>query len=439
MNIDWAKAGNEAVQMLQQLIRINTVNPPGNESEAAVFVKGILEKEGIETAIYESAQGRGNLVARIPGNGSQRPLMLLSHLDVVCANPEQWRHDPFAAVVEDGYVWGRGTLDMKGMLAMEILTMLLMKRSGITPSRDILLVAAADEEAGGDFGMKWLFEQGIPGLTETEFVINEGGEGTLRDGVPVYACQNGEKGVLWVKVTFPGIPGHASMPAGENAVWHLMKFLARVQRIPLPVTLNETSRGFLTGLVGLKKYPLPDDPEAREKSLKLFAQRHFSRERSVKAMLANTISPTVLRAGEKTNVLPERASVSLDCRLLPGETPEGFLEMIKQNIHHPEAEIEVIHAAPPTISPLDTDLYRAMDAVVRKNHKKALLVPYLSPGGTDSRYFRKRGITAYGFMPIVISEAELQTMHGIDERISLENMERGSKILFETVWEVGQG
>ncbi len=434
--INWERVNNEVRDLLIDLIKINTTNPPGNELEAAKYLQEVFEKEGIAAKIYESAPGRGNLVARIPGSGRARPLVLTAHLDVVAAKPAQWSHPPFAAEIADGYLWGRGAIDMKGMLAMEVLALLLLKRGGHTPGREIILVAAADEEAGSNYGVEWLLEQDIPGLKEAEYILNEGGEGKIDNSVPVYACQNGEKGVLWVKMKVHGVPGHASMSSKDNAIIRMATLLNRIGRYKPVITLSETTRKFLVKMAKAKGLRLSEDSANLDYSLQLFASRHFKNERSVQAMLYNTISPTILKAGEKVNVLPELCEATLDCRLVPGETPEGFSEKLKDLVNDSSVEWEILQTAEPTESPVNTELFSVIQRTVQRINPKAIAVPYLSPGGTDSRYFRKRGITAYGFFPIILSESELQRMHGIDERISLENLEQGTKILYETVKEI---
>lgn len=437
--INWNQVNQEVRELLVDLIRINTTNPPGNELEAAKYLRKIFEREEIASTIYESAPGRGNLIARIPGDGKGRPLVLMGHLDVVTANPAQWSHDPFAAEISDGYIWGRGAIDMKGMLAMEALSLILLKRSGETPGREIILVAAADEEAGSEKGVEWLLKQDIPGLAEAEYIINEGGEGKIDNGIPVYACQNGEKGVLWVKMKVHGNPGHASMPSKDNAIVRMAVLLNRIDRYKPELSFSETTRQFLLEMARARGVRLTKDSANLDYSLQLFANRHYSKERSVQAMLYNTISPTIIRAGEKTNVLPEVCEATLDCRLTPGETPEGFLGKIKSVVNDSSVEWEVLQTAEPTESPINTELFSIIQKTVRTINPKAVTVPYLSPGATDSRYFRKRGITAYGFFPIILSETELQRMHGVDERISLENLEQGTRILYETVKEITGG
>ena len=434
--INWEQVNNEVRDLLTDLIKINTTNPPGNELEAARYLKAFLEREGIESTIYESAPGRGNLVARIPGDGKGRPLVLLAHLDVVAANPAQWTRPPFAAEIADGYLWGRGAIDMKGMLAMETLAMILLKRNKITPGREVILVAAADEEAGSQQGAEWLLKQDIPGLSQAEYIINEGGEGKVDNGLPVYACQNGEKGVLWVKMKVHGLPGHASMPSKDNAIVRMATLLNRIGRYKPTITLSETTRNFLMEMAKARGVRISKGSSNLDYSLQLFASRHFKNERSVQAMLYNTISPTIVKAGEKVNVLPDVCEATLDCRLAPGQTPEGFLKKLKEIVNDSSVEWEVLQTAEPTESPVNTELFSVIQKTVQKINPKAIAVPYLSPGGTDSRYFRKRGITAYGFFPIILSETELQRMHGIDERISLENLKLGTRILYETVKEM---
>jgi acetylornithine deacetylase/succinyl-diaminopimelate desuccinylase-like protein len=439
MKINWPEVREEATRILIDLIRLNTVNPPGNETEAALYLQRYLQKEGVEAAIYASASNRGNLVAVLPGSGQARPLVLLGHLDVVAANPKDWSHPPFDAVIADDFIWGRGALDMKGMLAMEVMSLVLYKRSGQIPRRDLIFIAAADEEAGGQFGIEWLLGQDISGLDQVEYVINEGGEGKLWNGIPVFSCQNGEKGVLWLKLTVKGLPGHASMPSKTNAIQRMATIISRLNRRKQVMTLSQTSREFLSGLARKRGLKLTPNSAAVDYSLKMFVNRHFHHERSVQAMLYNTVTPTVIKAGEKTNVLAETCELTLDCRLLPGETPEGFLTELQQLVNDSEVEYEVLHSAAPTESSSDTQLYRVMEQVVRQTVPEAILVPYLSPGGTDSRYFRQRGVTAYGFMPIMIDETELQRMHGIDERLSLDNLEMGTQILYQVVEEIARG
>lgn len=436
MDFNWKRVGDETIDLLRSLIRINTTNPPGNEVLAATFIKTLLEREGIPVEIYESAPRRSNLIARLSGDGSHKPVMMLSHLDVVAANSNQWSFDPFAGIIDGGYIWGRGALDMKGMLAMELMTLILYKRNGQVPGRELILVAAADEEVGGLYGINWLMSQGIHGLDDVEFVINEGGTGFIQNGKPIFTCQNAEKGLLWLKLSLSGTPGHASMPSKDNAIVQMNKIIGRIARHREPITLCGTSRSFLSQIAVQHGVKLPSLPESLDYTLKLFANRHFSRERSVQGMFYNTISPTILQAGMKTNVLPEQCELTLDCRLVPGETPEHFLEQLRNIINDSRVSCEVLQAATPTESSVDTELFEVMRQVVQQINPDSDVLPYLSTLATDSRYFRQKGITSYGFIPILISEAELQKMHGIDERLSLANLEMGTRILYQVIQEI---
>jgi acetylornithine deacetylase/succinyl-diaminopimelate desuccinylase-like protein len=433
MSINWSLVREEATQLLAELIHINTVNPPGNESEAALYLQRFLKNEGIEATIYASASNRGNLVATLPGSGEEGSLVLLSHLDVMGANPSQWSHSPFEATIADGYIWGRGALDMKGMVAMEAMTLVLYKRSGQTPRRSLTLVAAADEEAGGQFGIEWLLNQDIADLKGIEYVINEGGEGKIWNHVPVFSCQCGEKGILWLKLTVKGTSGHAAMPTQGNAIHRMATIISRLNRRKAMVTLGATSRGYLSVLARKRGLKLTENSAATDYSLKMFANRHFRNERLVQAMLYNTITPTIIKAGEETSILAESCELTLDCRLLPGENPEVFLKEVQQLINDRMVEYEVIQSAAPTESSIDTQLYQVMEQVVQQTVPQAVLVPFLAPGRTDSRYFRERGIIAYGFMPVLLGETELQRTHGIDERLSLDNLELGTRILYQVV------
>lgn len=436
MSIDWNQVRDEVTGYAADLIRMNTVNPPGNEAEAVAYLQEILHREAIETTVYASASKRGNLVAVIQGTGEARPLILLSHLDVAAVNLNQWKHHPFSGEINDGYLWGRGALTVKSMLAMELMAFLLYKRSGERSTRDIIMVATANAEAGSEFGMEWLIDQNVAGLKTAEFVINEGGEGTLHNGLPVYACQNGEKGGVWVRLTVQGMPGSAAIPRLDNPILKLAGVLHQFTRMKRTLTLCETTRAYLTALARQKGLRLSSDSTALDLSLKLFAGKYFKHQSSARAMFYNTITPTVIKAGEKVDILPEYCELMLDCRLLPGETTEEFLAGIKNIIHDPEIQFEVIRTVEPTESPVDTSLFRIMEKAVRSTKPNAFLVPYLSSEGTDSRIFRRHGITAYGFVPIILPETELQRRHGIDERISLDNLEEGTRILYEVVREM---
>lgn len=434
MKIEWKDLKYTIAHTLSDLIKINTTNPPGNETQAAIFVQEILKKEGIDSQIYESEPGRGSIVARIEGSGTGKPIILLSHLDVVEASPELWECDPFSGKIDDEFVWGRGALDMKGMLVMELFAMILIKRSGMIPEREIILVSVADEEAGGVGGIEWLLKQNINGLDEAEYVLNEGGFGKVENGIPIYSCQNAEKGVLWLKMHCEGTAGHASMPSKDNAIVRINEAVIKLIKSENEIKLCETTRNYLKRLADIKNIRIDiDDQEATDSSIKSFANTYLKDERSVQAMLYNTISPTTIKAGKKINVLPESCEITLDCRLLPGETPHQYLEKVKNMIDDPKIKMEMLTSTVPTESSINTELYHIIEAVITEEMPCAVVAPLLFQASTDSRCFRKKNITSYGFIPILISEEELQSLHGVNERISLENLEQGTRILYEVI------
>lgn len=432
--INWQEVQEETLKYLSDLIKIDSTNPPGNEIKVAEYLRTVLEKEGIECNIYESAPNRGNLIAKIAGNGEARPLLLLGHMDVVAAHAEEWSHAPFGAEIADGYIWGRGTFDMKGMLAMELMALLLCKRSGITLKRDLVLCAAADEENGSAFGMNWLVEQGIPELQTAEFAINEGGEGMMYNGIPVYTCQSGEKGILWLKITTTGVTGHASMPiSGENAILKMLNALSKLTEGAGELSLCDTTRKYLATLAKIENITAESDEE-----LLAYARESLLGDNTVAPMFLNTMSPTILNAGERANVLPAKCEAVIDYRLLPGKTPDDLFEEIRAKLADDTIQLEVLQNAVPTESPTDTELYQIIEETVREENPQARLIPLLSPGGTDSRAFRLRDIVAYGFVPILVSDDETRRMHGIDERLSLENLANGTKILFKVIRKIVQ-
>ncbi len=432
--LNWATVREETTRILQDLIRINTTNPPGNEIEIAIYLQDLLARHQIGATIYEKAPGRASLVARLKGSGEKRPLVLLAHTDVVAAQAAKWEHPPFAGHVAEEMVWGRGALDMKGMLALELMALILFKQSGQTAQRDLILVAAADEEAGGQYGMEWLFKEEIPGLKEAEYVINESGEGQIINGVPVYSCQAGEKGILWLKLLVKGTSGHASLPLGDNVIYQMGLILNKLRQLQQEPSLSATGKAFLEGMASFQGYPLPEKWE-KESFLELLGlvNKGATHAKRLEAMFYNTISPTVIKAGEKLNVLPDICELSLDCRLVPGLLPEDFLGYLRENLRDFPVEMEIIEQSQATESRINSQLFQVIEEVVKREDQRGLVLPTLASGATDSRFFRQQGITAYGFMPFLVSEAEISTMHGINERIAIDNLERGARMLYRIV------
>ena len=436
---------DEIASFLSELIRFDTTNPPGNELEAAKFVAEKLGEYGINCEILTSNSNRGNVIARIPGSSSGPRLLLLSHLDVVPAKPSDWRHHPFSGEIKDGYVWGRGAIDDKGHVAMEVFTLIALIENRVEFNGEIIFATTADEEMGGKYGAKWLVEN-HPEKVKADYVINEGGGFGLPAGDKVvFAIQTSEKGVYWFKLKVKGRPGHASMPlSGENAIVKISKAIKELEEHKMPITPNIHVKLFIetlasaTGKGLLSKILL--SRALGEHALKRIYRSDKSLAALLDAMLRNTITPTVIKGGYKENIIPDEVECIFDCRLLPGFNEKHVLNHLKEVLKELEYEVEFLHKDPSTQSPINTQLFNIIDKVLRKNVPNAIVTPYMSTGGTDSRFFRRKfNSIAYGFEPIVIEgplKEFMSMIHGINERISIKNLVFGTKVTFETIVEL---
>ena len=438
--MNWDIIQAEAIQHLQQLIRIDTTNPPGNELAAAEYLAGVLRAEGYDPIVSEAAPQRGNCITRLCGDGSLPPLLLYTHLDVVPAEPEHWTHPPFSGDVVDGYVWGRGALDMKSIAAMQLMTMLLLKRSGATLHRDVIFAATADEEIDSDVGAEWLVKQ-HPDLVRAEYGLSEMGGHTLHlEGKRFYPVQTAEKGTCWFKVRATGRPGHGSVPHADNAVVHLARAIDRVASRPLPLHLTPTAAHYVQSLAhaigGTSGLLLSAalNPLLHDAALKAIPDRNFAD--ALHAILHNTVSPNQLRAGYKVNVIPSEAEAVLDGRMLPGFDAESFLAEVRSRLGD-DLEISIVHTSPPLESPIDTPLFRLIEQQIARSDPGAIAVPYMLTGATDAKLFAQLGTHCYGFAPMLIEpdDAFEGLVHGHDERITLKALAFGVKALFETVQE----
>jgi len=424
---------DETLQIFQNYIRIDTTNPPGNEIKTADFLSAILEKEGIPFTVETSAPKRANLIARLKGRGEKRPIVLLNHMDVVPAPASKWSVPPFSGEIRDGYVYGRGTIDMKGMGIVELMSLIHLKRRGIPLNRDLIFLAVADEETGGVMGAKWVLEH-HPELKEIEGVLNEGGGGVLHEGKRWYEVSTSQKIICQVKITAKGEGGHASVPMANAAVTTLIKALRRIQQYTFPTRLLPSIREYFKRLAPFQAaswQPVFNDIEAAVKrNDPILAE--IMREPIYHSKTHDTAAVTVLRAGEKVNVVPEEATARVDCRLLPGTSPGAFLNLLKEIIDNPQVEIEATFKgvdAPPT--PHNTPIFRAIEQAVTTMDPGAVVTPNLVPGATDSRYFRALGIDCYDFCPFMFTPEERRLIHGTDERISTENMASGVEMMVE--------
>jgi len=436
--MDWDHLLNEATQHLQEYLRINTMNPPGNETEGVKFFKKILGAESIPYQVFEPLPGRGSILATLKGNGKKRPILFLNHIDVVPAEKERWTVDPFAGVIQEGYLYGRGALDDKSMGIIEMMALLILKREKISLKRDILFFAGADEETGGKCGIQWALEN-ISSLKESEYALNEGGYVILNEAgvADRYEISTGQKVVFQLQLKAKGTSGHASMPHSDNPNVKLIHALEAVTKWETPYHILPMVKEFFMRMA--PKQP-PDERKFFEDIEKGLGNPSFSAKLIshpiYNAMVRDTISLTILQGGSKVNVIPSESTATLDCRLIPGSSKENFLKEIKKRLGD---EIEVQgkmegKSIPP--SSLDTEFFRAIQKFASQNDPDCPVVPLLLPGATDSRFLRERGITTYDFCPFRLPEKEIMRVHGNDERISIKNLKFGMRMLVEVIQEV---
>lgn len=467
---NWAEVGDEATALLSRYLQIDTTNPPGNELVAAEFLAAELERRGLNPVVTPSAPGRGNVIARlprtVPSDAVPSPAMasdelsgatlaeampseatlseaqpseailLLHHMDVVTADPARWSCDPFGGEIRDGYVWGRGALDMKGMGVMQLLALDLLLRDGRQRTRDVVFVAVADEEVASIPGVLWLLEH-HPEALEGGIVWDEGGFGLLDvfGPSPVFTVAVAEKQALWLRLVAEGEPGHGGAPHSANANDLLVAALSRIHRRHERQKLHPVVAALFGAVAELKPFPMSwVMRHLGNPFVMALARKTLTAAPAVGAMLQNTLSVTGLHAGSKPNVIPERAEAVLDVRLLPGEAVDGFIDSLERTIADRRVRVEVIQRpSPNAISDYDSLFYRTLAEVTGRLVPGSVTAPVLTPGATDSAHFRPRGYQTYGLFPAVITPDELARFHGIDERISVDNLRLGTQIIYEVL------
>lgn len=431
-----------ASQYLTDLIRLDTTNPPGNETRVAEYLKKLCDIEGINSQMLGADPARLNFVARLPGSGKLKPLLLIAHSDVVPADRAQWTVDPFSAELREGFIWGRGSEDDKSLLAAELAVLVELKRRGVKLDRDIILLSESDEEAGST-GITWMIANAWDKI-DAEFALNEGGLSlTTSSGRRVYEIQTTEKIPTRVILTAQGVAGHASLPRADNPVVHLARAITRVADADQPVQLNSTTRRYLRAIAKLPDYhwlaPLVPKLE-NPKTAMAAANRIRLTDPELDSMLRATVTPTMLSAGTKINVIPNTAEAQVDVRRLPDETHDEILERLRRIIHDPAVEVT---AAPglemPATQPsrTSTALYRAMQQAFLTAAPDALAIPYMVRGATDGSFLREKGMDVYG-VPIFMRDDSQSRAHANDERIGVETLGAGANLLMEIVLLVGR-
>ncbi len=430
----------QAVDFLSALVKIDTSNPPGNEIKAAQYIKGVLDAEGIPSEIIESAPGRASLIARLKGNGSKKPLLLMGHLDVVGVERSKWTVDPFAAVIKDGYLYGRGASDDKAMDAANLVVFLKLHRDRVPLDRDVILLAEAGEEGTSQYGIDYLVDHAWEKIA-SEYALNEGGITNVVNGrVQYVGVSNTEKVPRGLKLVAHGSSGHGSMPRLDNVNTHLGAAVGKVGSWQPPMRLNETTREFFSRLASISPpdqaylFTHLDDPQVQEK---LRANNIF-----YNSMLRTSVVPTIMRGGFRENVIPADAEATLDVRALPDENIDQLISTIRNLINDPEVEVTRLEGGQhrPTSAPSDihNEMFTALERAQKRIWPAAITLPLMQTGATDSAQLRAKGVQAYGIDP-PMDDDDLHRVHGNDERMSINGLGQFVDYLWAVVTEVAGG
>lgn len=433
--IAWDLYQDQAVELIQAYLRVDTSNPPGNELAATEFFHRLFDQQGIPNTVFTYAPGRANLFAVLKGDGSLRPLVLLNHMDVVRAESRNWKVPPFSGEILNGEIYGRGALDMKDEGLFQAMVMLIAARERLPLKRDLIFLATADEEVG-DSGSAWVLENHPELVRQAEYLITEGGSNLIyATRGTIYGIGVAEKAPFWIRMTATGRGGHGSVPLADSAPNRLVKALKRVVDWQTPIRLLPSVEQYFQQIARLEKEPRASQFRNVRKALKnpAFA-RLFTQDEDFNYLLRTTVSLTVLKASQQTNVIPDTASCELDVRLLPDEDPEAFLAQLRAVVADDRLQLEPLSRfRKPNASSTDTSLYRIIEQVVHRYNPQALVAPTLNSGYTESQMYRPLGLTCYGFVPIEITPELDSTQHAANERVPVEQIRRGVKMFYEVV------
>ena len=432
--VDAGRMQDDAVRRVQEYLRVNTINPPGNEARGVDFFRRIFEAEGIRYETVEPAPGRGNIWARLEG-GPEPALVLLHHMDVVPADAVFWDTDPLSGEERGGQIYGRGALDTKTLGILHLEAFLALHRSGRPLRRPVIFMATADEEAGGLLGAGWLVANRPELFGGVGLLLNEGGAGSESGGRRVFEVEVTQKVPLWVRIVARGEPGHGSMPRPASAVTRLVRALDNLRRHSFAARLVPPVEAYLKARANAGMGPFTDrlgDPATAVRDA-AFLNRLQAENPFLAALTRNTCTITRLEGSPKINVVPPQAAAEVDCRLLPDQDPDAFMKQLEGVLGDATLRIETIMAFSPAVSSTDTDLFRAIAAVTRRHFPQATLLPSVQTGFTDSHFFRDLGITSYGYSPILVPGPDAAGVHGNNERVSVENIRRGVVVMLDVV------
>lgn len=441
--IDWDDVGDEAINYLVDLVRIDSSNPPGNETVVAEYLAGVLESEGIASEMYALDPERANLVTRYEGNGSKRPILIMGHTDVVGVQADKWTEPPFSGLRKDGYIWGRGTLDDKDNVTAALIVMLLLNRLDVEMDRDIIFLAESGEEGTPHVGINYMVDEHWD-VIEAEFALAEGGGMQEVDGhVHVVGVQTTEKMPRRATLVARGTAGHGSRPRLDNAVHMIAEAVARAGAWETPISFNETTRAYFERMATISegdtafRYANVDNPEYQQEIDAWFRENdshHYS-------SLRTSVVPTIIDAGFRKNVIPSEASAVLDIRMLPGEDVEGFYARLGQVIDNPAIEIvpEEIYRPAAMPSGIDNEMFQVIEAVSDRLYPGSTTLPVMATGATDMAQLRAKGTQSYGIGPARTLE-EINSRfgaHSDDERISEESLKEMVRFLWNIVIDIG--
>jgi acetylornithine deacetylase/succinyl-diaminopimelate desuccinylase-like protein len=438
--IDWAALGDETVDLLRRYLMIDTTNPPGNEVAGTRFLAEVLARDGIETETIEAAPGRASLRARLAGDGSLGGIVLHHHIDVVYADRRYWTVDPFGGAIADGYLYGRGAIDMKSTGILHLAAMLALKRARVPLKRDLVFLATADEEAGSEFGAQFIADRRRDWLEGAEYAISELAVIHTHSSLkaPLGAIVISEKTGLALVLTARGEPGHGSMPWPDTAPNRLVRALNRLLEAERPPRVLPEVQEFFTRVAGLMSDDTGAGYDDLARSLRDpdFRARFLS-NRQYAAMVRTTFAVTMLRGSEKSNVIPPEATAQIDCRMLAGDDPEEIAAWVRGVIADEHVQVRIAREPKiPNLSPPDTELYKAMADALQRRAPGVVVAPMILVAFTDNWVFRRCGLHGYGFSPFIVDDEEVQRIHGNDERISLENLREGVRVYTEMLMKV---
>ncbi len=433
--VNWDETSEEVTRHLQELIRLNTVNPPGNESLVANYLKSQVEAAGLEAQILEAQDGRGNFVTRIKGNGQGRPLLLMAHSDVVSVEEDKWQRPPFAGEIHDGMVWGRGAVDTKNLVAAELMIMLTLARQGAKLDRDLIMCTFADEEAGGRAGAGWMWENHRD-LIDAEVAINEGGGAAVEiGGTTFFSVQTGEKGGARMRIIARADPGHASVPRDDTAMLRMGRALQTLSTHIFPTIMTNSVRQMLDTYAEYAGDEVADivasiNHDDSWENLSRLPLDDVSRL-GLRATTRNTAVPTIIHGGHRLNVIPGEIVCDVDGRVLPGQEPAEFVAQVRDLLGD-EVIVEPLGPGRPGIeADPASSLFDTIREVIQSTGSNTTVAPFLVSGGTDAASLP--GIKVYGFMPGHFSAAEMNGAHNHDERVSVENLAFGTRVLYDIV------